>query len=117
GRLTWFAEPTITAGELRGVAHLALESPLPVQSGLPLVLRGFRAATPRGSVLAGGVVLDAEASPLPRRRERIRGADEGTLWQSRSLALEALTERRIADACEGWLVCATPRPISLTSLA
>ncbi|MEZ4375620.1 MAG: selenocysteine-specific translation elongation factor [Polyangiaceae bacterium] len=117
GRLTWFVPPQPDAGgRVLGVAHLALESTLPVQPGVPLVLRGFRAAKSRGSVLAGGVVLDVRAAALPRRSARVRGSSD-TLWQHRLAALEALNDQRIGDACEHWLMYDAPRSSTVAALA
>ncbi|MCA9646281.1 MAG: selenocysteine-specific translation elongation factor [Polyangiaceae bacterium] len=117
GRLTWFEQPSPEAtGYIRGVAHLAFASPMPVQPGVPLVLRGFRTAKSRGSVLAGGVVLDVHAAALPRRKSRIRGGNT-SLWHHRKSALEALRDQKLGDACEHWLLYGAPRSAALESLA
>ncbi|MEZ4227602.1 MAG: selenocysteine-specific translation elongation factor [Polyangiaceae bacterium] len=109
GRLTWFEAPRpVGDGLLRGFAHLALEAPFPVQPGIPLILRGFRAATGRGATLAGGRVLDIDAAALPRRKSCVRGSDLRQ-WENRLLGLRALDAERLDEACEHWLLAITPR--------
>ncbi len=92
-----------TLGE--GLAHLALERPLPCEGGVGVVLRGFRTTREHGAVLGGGRVLDAAAPRPPKRRQA--GARK-----LRTDALEALRAGELADALEGLMRIAAPRPVA-----
>jgi selenocysteine-specific elongation factor len=61
-----------------GVACITLEEPLVAIGGMGFVLRGFAEHRERGAVVGGGAVLDAEAAPLPPRRDREARARRAT---------------------------------------
>lgn len=125
-RLTWLAKPepaSSASGEaqqaaLEGFAHLALESAIPAQSGVGIILRGFRRAKDRGAVLGGGQALDVCPGRLPRRGERSPSGQ--TRWQARADALRALAAERngpnLGRGAERVLETCAPRPLGQAEL-
>lgn len=99
-RITRFDEAT---------AHLSLEAPLPVQGRTPYVLRGFRSTRDHGAVLGGGRILDADAPPLPRRRDQGR-------WLRRAETLAALAADDAPGALSGLLALAAPRALDVPAV-
>jgi selenocysteine-specific elongation factor len=65
-------------------AHLALDRGLPAEGGIGFVLRGMPSKRNYGGVLGGGIILDALAPRLPRRRDQ--GAFDLRLTRVRALA-------------------------------
>jgi len=87
-----------------GLAHLALDHPLPCEGGVGVVLRGFRATREHGAVLGGGRVLDA-AAPRPPRRNKARARE------LRARTLEAVQSGALGEALTGLMQITAPRPI------
>ncbi len=87
-----------------GVAHLALDAPLPCQGRVGYVLRGFHSTRDHGAVLGGGRVIDAAAPTLPRRREKAR-------WELRAETLRAIAREEWLPALGGMLALSAPRAL------
>ncbi|MCA9592532.1 MAG: selenocysteine-specific translation elongation factor [Myxococcales bacterium] len=87
-----------------GVAHLALDAPLPCQGRVGYVLRGFRSTRDHGAVLGGGRVIDAAAPPLPRRRDAAK-------WELRAKTLTELASGDWLAALGGLLALSAPRAL------
>ncbi len=90
------------------LAHVALDEALGCEAGVGFVLRGFSTNRERGSVLGGGLVLDADADVLPRRRE----AEQIEL---RSKALGALGRRELSRALGAMIALTAPRALDAAS--
>jgi selenocysteine-specific elongation factor len=88
-----------------GLAHLALDAPLPCQGGVGIVLRGFSTTREWGAVLGGGRVLDADPPPLPKKKNAKDRERRGQLCQA-----AARGEWPLAIAVA--LSLAAPRPLS-----
>ena len=84
--------------------HIVLDEPVPMEGGLGIVVRGFSRSRERGGVLGGGRVLDADAPPLPRKRDtRAR--------EQRVAALDAIEGERLKEAVKHLMDISAPRPV------
>ena len=94
------------AGDAPGptLARLRLTTPLVAFGGDRFVLRGSSMAGPTGTVIGGGVVLDAH--PPPRKPRAPRAA-----------ALTALADNRAAEALRALVEEVAPRPLAVASFA
>jgi selenocysteine-specific elongation factor len=88
-----------------GIAHVTLDEPLPCQGGVGVVLRGFSSKREWGAVLGGGRVLDADAPPLPKKRNV---EDRALRAEQDQAARDGAWPSAIGHA----LRLSTPRPLS-----